>query len=81
MFSAAAGISTTGTIPIVNTFGVFGSMRAVEQYRNSICYPNFNVKAVISHQGIDVGPNGPTHQDIGDLGVLRSMQTMHNQSC
>ena len=73
MFSAAAGISTTGTIPIVNTFGVFGSMRAVEQYRNSICYPNFNVKAVISHQGIDVGPDGPTHQDIGDLGVLRSI--------
>jgi len=73
MFSSAAGISTTGTIPIVNTFGVFGSMRAIEQYRNSICYPNFNVKAVISHQGIDVGPDGPTHQDIGDLGVLRSI--------
>jgi len=73
MVSAAAGISTMGIIPIVNTFGVFGSLRSVEQYRNSVCYPNFNVKAVISHQGIDVGPDGPTHQDTGDLGVLRSI--------
>ncbi len=73
MMSAAAGLSTTGVIPVVNTFGVFASMRSIEQYRNSICYPNFNVKAVISHQGIDVGPDGPTHQDIGDIGVVRSI--------
>ena len=73
MVSAAAGLSTTGIIPVINTFGVFASLRSIEQYRNSVCYPNFNVKAVISHQGIDVGPDGPTHQDTGDLGVLRSI--------
>ena len=73
MMSAAAGLSTTGVTPVVNTFGIFASMRSIEQYRNSICYPNFNVKAVISHQGIDVGPDGPTHQDIGDIGVVRSI--------
>jgi transketolase len=73
MMSAAAGLSTTGIIPVVNTFGVFASMRSIEQYRSSICYPNFNVKAVISHQGIDVGPDGPTHQDIGDIAVVRSI--------
>jgi transketolase len=73
MMSAAAGLSTTGLIPVVNTFGIFASMRSIEQYRNSICYPGFNVKAVISHQGIDVGPDGPTHQDIGDIGIVRGI--------
>ena len=62
MMSVAAGLSTTGVIPIITCYAVFASMRAIEQARNSIAYPDFNVKIVASHLGLDVGPDGPTHQ-------------------
>lgn len=73
MLSMAAGLSTTGVIPIVTCYSVFASMRAIEQARNSIAYPNFNVKIVASHLGLDVGPDGPTHQAIEDIAIYRSI--------
>ena len=73
MMSVAAGLSTTGVIPIVTCYAVFASMRAIEQARNSIAYPNFNVKIVASHVGLDVGPDGPTHQAIEDISIYRSI--------
>lgn len=73
MMSVAAGLSTTGIIPIVTCYAVFASMRAVEQARNSIAYPNFNVKIAASHLGLDVGPDGPTHQAIEDIAIYRSI--------
>lgn len=73
MMSVAAGLSTTGVIPIVTCYAVFASMRAIEQARNSIAYPNFNVKIVASHLGIDVGPDGPSHQALEDIAIYRSI--------
>ncbi|MCD6419544.1 MAG: transketolase family protein [Synergistetes bacterium] len=73
MFGVAAGLSTVGIIPIVTTYGVFASMRAIEQARNAIAYPSFNVKIVASHPGIDVGPDGATHQAVEDLGIYRTI--------
>ena len=73
MMSVAAGLSTTELIPIVTCYAVFASMRAIEQARNSIAYPNFNVKVVASHLGLDVGPDGPTHQAIEDISIYRSI--------
>ena len=48
-------------------------MRAIEQARNSIAYPNFDVKVVASHLGLDMGPDGPTHQAIEDISIYRSI--------
>ena len=73
MMGVAAGISTLGIIPIVSCYAVFASMRAIEQVRNTIAYGNFNVKIVASHVGIDVGPDGATHQAIEDLSIYRSI--------
>ena len=73
MMSVAAGISTTGLIPIVTCYAVFGAMRALDQARNSIAYPQFNVKIVVSHLGLDVGPDGPTHQCLEDMAIMRSI--------
>src|SRR5690625_1123076 len=38
----AAGLATTGKIPFVSTYAVFGSLRMAEQIRQEICYPNLN---------------------------------------
>ncbi len=75
MVSAAAGLSTTGLIPIVNTYAVF-TLRAVEQIRNSIALPRFNVKIVASHAGLDLGQDGASHQAVEDLAVMRSIPNM-----
>ena len=44
MMSTAAGMATCGLIPYASTFAVFAAGRAYDQIRNSICYPNLNVK-------------------------------------
>ncbi len=73
MMCAAAGLATTGYIPIVNTMAVFASMRALEQYRTSVALPGLNVKVVASHQGIGVGNDGPTHHGIEDVAIMRAI--------
>ena len=73
MMSLAAGIASSDIIPIVTCYAVFASMRAIEQARNSIAYPRFNVKIVASHVGLDVGPDGASHQCVEDLAIYRSI--------
>ena len=51
-------------------------MRACEQVRTSVCYPNLNVKIVASHGGLQVGPDGVTHQGIEDMSLMRSLPNM-----
>lgn len=72
MISIAAGLSLTGLIPIVNTYSMFLIERAVDQIRNTILWPNLNVKLVGSHTGFDVGVDGVTHQTTEDISIMRS---------
>lgn len=73
MMAAAGGFSDVGIIPVVSTFAVFGTMRAHEQFRTAIAYPNRNVKLCCSHLGVDVGPDGATAQMLEDLAIMRSI--------
>lgn len=77
MLGVAAGISTCGKIPYVSTFAVFAAGRAYDQVRNSICYPNLNVKICATHAGVTVGEDGATHQMIEDISLMRTMPNMH----
>ena len=76
MISTAAGMSTCGKIPYASTFAVFAAGRAYDQIRNSICYPNLNVKICATHAGITVGEDGATHQMIEDISIMRSLPNM-----
>ena len=76
MVSTAAGMSTFGKIPYVSTFAVFAAGRAYDQVRNSVCYPNLNVKICATHAGITVGEDGATHQMLEDLGMMRALPNM-----
>lgn len=73
MMAAAAGMATMGKIPIVNTYAVFAAMRACEQLRTFVAYPNLNVKIAVSHGGLAVGWDGVTHQGLEDMSVVRSI--------
>ncbi len=72
----AAGLATTGKIPFVATYAVFGSMRMGEQIRQEVCYPNLNVKIACSHGGLTPANDGASHQGIEDMAVMRSIPNM-----
>lgn len=76
MMGTAAGLALSGKIPIVSTFAVFASMRAGEQVRTSIAYPNINVKIVVTHSGLSIGTAGATHFCEEDLAIMRSLPNM-----
>lgn len=76
LMGIAAGLSTFGKIPFTSTFAVFAAGRAYEQIRNSIAYPNLNVKICATHAGVTVGEDGATHQMIEDLSLMRTLPNM-----
>lgn len=76
MMGVAAGMSTCGKVPYVSTFAVFAAGRAYDQVRNSICYPNLNVKICATHAGVTVGEDGATHQMLEDLSIMRTLPNM-----
>jgi transketolase len=76
MMAAAAGMATTGLIPFASTYAVFATMRALDQVRNSICYPCLNVKIAASHGGITPAPDGVSHQAQEDLSIMRALANM-----
>lgn len=76
MIGTAAGLAACGKVPFASTFSIFATGRAFDQVRNSVCYPNLNVKIVGTHAGITVGEDGGTHQAIEDIALMRSLPNM-----
>jgi len=71
MMGAAAGLASCGKIVFASTFAIFASQRAYNQFRQSIAYPNLNVKVVASHGGISVGEDGVSHHCTEDIASMR----------
>lgn len=76
MVGVGAGLAATGKIPFVSSFAMFTAGRAFEQIRNSVAYPDLNVKIAASHGGISVGEDGGTHQCIEDFALMRVIPGM-----
>lgn len=76
MVTTAAGISTCGKTVFCSSFAIFASERACEQVRNSVCYPNLNVKVCATHAGLTVGEDGASHQCLEDLAIMRTFPNM-----
>ena len=76
MVGVAAGLATCGKKPFVNSFAMFAADRAWEQVRNSVAYPNMNVKLAMTHAGITLGEDGGSHQAVEDLALMRVIPGM-----
>jgi transketolase len=76
MMLGAAGLASTGLIPVACTYATFATLRACEQIRSFICYAGLNVKIACSHGGLEVGWDGPTHQGTEDIAIMRSLPNM-----
>ena len=76
MTGIAAGLATCGKIPFISSFAMFAAGRNFEQVRNSIGYPQLNVKIGATHAGITVGEDGATHQCLEDIALMRTIPGM-----
>lgn len=76
LFGTAAGIAHTGKVVCASTFAMFATGRAYEIIRNSIAYPELNVKVCATHSGITVGEDGASHQTFEDLTLMRVIPDM-----
>ena len=76
MINVAAGLAAAGKIPFAASFAIFATGRTYDQIRNSVCYPEFNVKVVGTHGGITVGEDGASHQALEDISLMRSIPNM-----
>lgn len=73
LIGVSAGLAANGYIPFASTFAMFATGRCWEQIRNSVAYPQLNVKVIGSHSGITVGEDGCTHQAIEDIAIMRAI--------
>lgn len=76
MICTAAGLALAGKRPFACTFGVFAAGRAWDQIRVSVAYMNLNIVIIGTHGGISVGPDGPTHQAIEEITLMRVLPNM-----
>ncbi len=73
MIGTAAGLALRGRIPIVHALASFLTMRAFEFIRTDVGIPALPVKLVGSFSGLISEANGPTHQAIEDVALMRGI--------
>jgi len=76
MIGVAAGLALAGKTVVCGTYAVFVPGRAVDQIRNTIAYCGLNVKIIVSHGGVSVGPDGGSHQALEDVAIMRTIPNM-----
>ncbi len=73
--TAAGALSTAGVLTFFADFGVFGIDETYNQQRlNDINATN--LKTALTHVGLDVGPDGKTHQCVDYIGLARGLYRM-----
>ena len=76
MASIAAGLSSCGFKPWIESFTPFATRRICDQMTISISYAKQNVKIVGTDPGVSAELNGGTHMSMEDVGVVRSIPGM-----
>ena len=76
MIGAAAGLALRGRKPIVHALGAFLTMRAFEFVRTDVGIPGLPVKMSSFVPGFLSDGNGPTHQAIEDIALMRGIPGM-----
>lgn len=69
----AAGLATTGKIPVFAAIAPFVTSRPFEMFRNDLGYMRQNVKVVGRCAGMTYSDLGPTHQSLEDIAIMRTI--------
>lgn len=76
LVTLAAGMAAMKMIPFAASYAAFSPGRNWEQIKTTICLNNQPVKIVGSHAGLNVGPDGATHQMLEDIALMRVLPNM-----
>lgn len=76
LIGISAGMANSGLLPFALSYSPFLSMRAIEQIRDDVAYPNLNVKIAGMLGGIAQSVGGTTHHATEDFAILRSVANM-----
>jgi transketolase len=77
LVGAAAGLALRGRVPIVHALAAFLTMRAFEFIRTDVGIAGLPVKLVGALAGFLSEANGPTHQALEDLALMRGIPGMN----
>lgn len=76
LVTVASGLAHAGKIPFAASYAAFSPGRNWEQIRTTICLNEQPVIIVGSHAGVNVGPDGATHQMLEDIAMMRALPNM-----
>ena len=76
MVGAAAGLALRGRVPICHALAAFLTMRAFEFVRTDVGIGGLPVKLVGGVPGLLSDGNGPTHQALEDIALMRGIPGM-----
>jgi len=76
LISVASGLALTGKKVIV--YGILSHIlyRGFEQIKLDVCFQNLAIQFVCVGSGLAYGNDGPTHQSLEDLSVLRALNNI-----
>ncbi len=76
MIGAAAGLALRGRIPVCHALATFLTLRAFEFIRTDVGIARLPVKLVGAVPGFLSEANGPTHQAVEDIALMRAIPGM-----
>lgn len=71
LVTVASGMARAGKIPFTSSYAAFSPGRNWEQFKTTAALNEQPVTIVGSHAGINVGPDGATHQMLEDIALMR----------
>ncbi len=77
LIGSGAGLALRGRIPVIHALAAFLSMRCFEFVRTDAGFPNLPLKLVAFIPGLLSEGNGPTHQAIEDVSIMRGIPNVH----
>ena len=76
LVGAAAGLALRGRVPVAHALAAFLTMRAFEFIRTDVGFARLPVKLVSALARFQSEANGPTHQALEDLALMRGIPGM-----
>src|SRR3954451_19507180 len=75
MIGTAAGLSFTGKLPFLCSFGCFITGR-YDTIRLSVAYSQANVRIIGTHAGVGIGDDGHSQTGLEDVSLMRALPKM-----
>ncbi len=76
LVDVAVGLAYAGYVPFANTFAFLFATRALEMVRTHLCYGGAPVKLMGAYCGVSDSFDGPTHNAITDIAIMRALPGM-----